>query len=270
MSNFVITVFPNESKAYAAVHALDQLHAEGSITLFDTVVVERQPDGQLAAKQKDPNGALGAGLGAVLGSMIGVFGGPIGFAIGAVAGGAVGGTTAHVHFAVSDEFLEDIAKTMNPGDYAVLAEVSERWTAPIDTRMRELGATVIREKRSDYVDDLIEKRTQASWAEIEAFKTQKQTEHAARKAERREGRLDDRIVDVRDRLQRVADKARTRLDDTKRELETKLQALDDQAKKATPEVKHDIEERVTELRKDFGERERKLSNAIALAQEALQ
>jgi aminopeptidase N len=162
--------------------------------------------------------------------------------------------------------LEAITRTMPPGDYAVLAEVSERWTAPIDTRMRALGATVIREQRSDVVDDLIARRTDAHRAAVERWKA----ERAARKVERAEAKLEDGLGNARELLQRVAERAQERLDDTRRELHQKLCALDRQASMATPEARQQIEQHIAEIRRDFGERERRLSHAFEVAQQALQ
>ena len=99
---------------------------------------------------------------------------------------------------------------------------------------------------------------------------ERKTEHASRKAERMETRLDDHIVEARERLQRVADRARDRLDSTKAELQEKLGALEAQTKKANPEVKQQIEQHIADIRKDFRERERKLSHAFELAEQALQ
>lgn len=90
------------------------------------------------------------------------------------------------------------------------------------------------------------------------------------KAERKEARLDDHIFEVRERFQRMANRARARLDSTKVEMQEKLEALQGQAKKAKPEVKQQIEQHIAEIRKDFTERERKLSHAFELAQQALQ
>ena len=232
MSTFVIAVFLDELEAAQGVHALTQLHAEGSITLYDALVVQRQPDGTLATKQREPTPAVATGISAVLGALFGLFGGPVSLV---------------VPGEVSDELLEDVADEMQPGDYAVLAEVSEPWTALIDTRMRALGATVLREQRSDVVDDLLARRAQAHRAAIEGS-----------------------VGDARERLQRIADKAHQRLEDTRRELRQKLIALDDQAKKAMPEVRRQIEQRIAEIRSDFGERERKLSQAFQAARQTLQ
>jgi len=266
MSTFVVSVFPNEAKASEGLHVFKELHGEGSITLYDSVVVERQADGTLATKERAPTEGLMTGVGALLGALVGMFGGPAGALIGAAAGTAIGGGSAIVRGNVSDEFLEDVAKKMKPGDFAVLAEVSERWTGPIDTRIRELGGTVLRETRDDVIDDLMEKRAQSHKAAVEARKA----ERANVKAAQTEAKLDDQIQAARERLQRVADKAQDRLDETRRELEEKLEALDEQAGKATSEMKEEIQRRVAEIRKDFGERQKKLSKAFEIARQALQ
>jgi len=77
------------------------------------------------------------------------------------ADGVAGGIGGYVHGQVSDELLEDISKQMKPGMFAVLAEVSEPWTAPVDTLMEALGGKVLRENRRDVVDDIIEKRAES-------------------------------------------------------------------------------------------------------------
>lgn len=266
MSKFVVVTFPDETKAYQGVSALNELHGEGSITLYGTLVVERGADGKLITKQRTSEAAIGVGLGSLFGALVGVFGGPVGVAVGLAAGGTVGGLGGYVHGQVSDEFLEDVTGAMNAGTFAVLAEVSEPWTAPIDARMAPLGGKVLRENREDAVDDLIEKRVEARRAYLDEKKVARQT----RKAEKMQAHLDEDIADARDKLQRTADKARIRLDETKKELLEKLRTLEEQAARAKPGTKEQIEERIAEIRKDFAEREQKLAHAWEVAQEALQ
>jgi len=266
MSKFIVCVFPNEKKAYEGVHAFKELHAEGSISLYDVLVVERAADGKLSMKERTYDDAfVRSGLGAVVGGLIGVFGGPPGVAIGLTAGGLLGGGHALLRGDVTDEFVEDIVEGMAPGSYAVLAEVQEDWTSPVDTRMEALGGRVLRETRRDATEDLIEKRAETHRAEVD----ERRAARASRKADNMERKLDDEIVQVQARLQRTAEKARERLAAGKQELEERVQNLQQQATKAKPDVRQRIGKRITAMRQDFGERERKLSHAIDLAQEAL-
>jgi uncharacterized membrane protein len=266
MSKFVVAIFEDESKAYEGVSAFNVLHQEGSITLYGTIVVQRDEGGKVATKQRTPEAEVGTGLGSLLGAVIGVLGGPAGAAIGLAAGGLAGGLGGYVHGQVSDEFLEDVTHALEPGMFAVLAEVSEPWTAPVDTRIEALGGEVLREERKDVVDDVIEKRTAAQRAWLDEKKAARRTH----KAQDMQASLDEDIEDARGKLQRIADKARQRLDQTKQEMEDKLKTLQEQGNKAKPEVKKEIDERIAEVRNQFREREQKLTQAYDIAQQALQ
>jgi len=195
-----------------------------------------------------------------------VFGGPVGLAAGFVGGGAAGTLAGFTAGDVSEDLLEDVAKEMKPGTFAVLAEVSEPWTAPVDTRMQALGGTVLRENRGDVVESILEKRSneQKEWLD------EKKSDHQTKKAQRMQANLEQEIADARDQIQRTAEKAKKRLDQTKQEMDEKLKTLQAQAAKAKPDVKKDIDERIAQIRADYEERQQKLSRAWDAAQEALQ
>ena len=265
MNKFVVLVLPDENRAYKAVEALRELHDEGSVTVFGAVVVQRDAKGALSIKRRDED-LVGLGAGALAGGLIGLLGGPAGVVAGVAVGGVAGGWRDLLHAEVSDEFLEQIQADLAPGKFGVVAEIAEEWTAPIDSRMQALGATIVREPREAFIDDLIAKRADSRSAELAQWKAR----HSGAKAERMESRLAEEIEGVRQKLQRTAEKARERLDHTREEMEAKLTALQAQAAKASPEVKARVQERIAELRRDFDEREKKLAQAYQLTQQALQ
>jgi uncharacterized membrane protein len=117
MDNFVVVVFPDEEKAHEGKRALEQLHREGVVTVYETAVLQRASDGTLT---------IARGLSPLL------------------------------HTVVRDEFLERIQRDLGPGKSAVLAEVREEEPAGIDQRMMALGGTVSREARKDFVGRHIE------------------------------------------------------------------------------------------------------------------
>ena len=199
MSTFIIATFPDEAKAYEGAAALNDLHDDGSITLYEAVVVEREADGKLELKRGVPDQTLG--------------------------------------------LFEDVARNMTAGAFAVLAEVAESGTGPVDARIGALGGKVVRETPG--------------------------AARATKKAEHMEASLDQEIADARDKLQRSADKARQRLEETKHELDERLKTLEEEAATASPEVRHRIDERIAQLRQEFGEREEKLSRAWEIAQRAV-
>ncbi len=278
MSTFAVIVFPDEKKAYEGLHALQDLHAEASLTVWGTDVLRRDPDGRLSIVKRDDQGPLGTGLGALAGGLIGLFGGPIGAAVGVAVGATAGGVGDLVHFGVSEEFLTAIERDLAPGKFAVIAEIDEEWVVPLDSRMEQLGAKVVREDRLTFAEDTLEKRVNARKARLAQLKA----EHAQRKAERAKERagskaetmlqklLTEEIEDERRKLERIADKSEKRLDSAKEELAAKIQALRAQASGASPEVRNRIEARIVDVTNEFVEREQKLERAKELTRQALQ
>lgn len=276
MSKFAVVIFRDEKKAYEGLHALQELHAEGSLTVFGTCVLQRDTAGKVSVLKGEDAGPVGTAVGALAGGLVGLFGGPAGAAAGAILGGTGGIVRDVVHVEVSDEFLQAIEHELAPGDFAVVAEMSEDWVAPLDTRMQELGGEVVREERETFRDELIERRVRAEKAEL----ARRKAEHARRKAERAAERagskaekqqqaLNAEIDDARKKLAKMADKAERRLDDVKQEFSAKLQALQDQAARAKPEVRSRIDERIAEIRREFTDREQALTRAKELTDEAL-
>lgn len=265
MSEFVVVTFPDEAKAYEGRHALQVLHDEGSLTVYATAVVRREPGGSLTVKESSPDGPIGTVLGMLVGALVGAFGGPVGMAAGATAGTVLGGTRDLLHLGVSDDFLGETEKDISPGKYAVIAEISEDWTAPLDLSMNAIGGKVIREPLEEFVDEQFQRRADAWKRQIQRAGQ----ERASARAERMEARTDAQVEEQRKRLQAFAQKARRQLEDRKTELNSKLKALQDQAAKAEPAVRGRIDQRISDLRHEFDNREQKLKRAYELTQEAL-
>jgi uncharacterized membrane protein len=278
MSKFAVMVFPDEKKAYEGLHVLQELHAEGSLTLWGTDVLRRDAEGRISIVKRDDQGPLGTGLGTLAGGLVGLFGGPVGAVVGMAVGATAGGVGDLVHLGVSEEFLAAVERDLAPGKFAVIAEISEEWVIPLDSRMEELGAKVVREDRLAFAEDALEKRVNAGKARLAQLKA----EHAQRKAERSKERagtkaeammqklLTEEIEDERRKLENIAEKSEQRLDSAKQELAAKIEALRAQASGANPEVRNRIEQRIADVRNEFAEREQKLERARELTQQALQ
>ena len=58
-------------------------------------------------------------------------------AVGASLGGLAGVLFDVSKSGVDVSFLDDVAKTLTAGKVAVLAEVDESWTTPVDTRLQQ-------------------------------------------------------------------------------------------------------------------------------------
>ena len=96
---------------------------------------------------------MGALLGALAGPAGAAVGAAGGAAIGAATGGIVGGAVDLDRATTRDQAVDETTFVLGIGQHAVMADVSENWTAPIDSRMRELGGVVYRRAKSDLEDD---------------------------------------------------------------------------------------------------------------------
>lgn len=130
MDNYVAIVFDSDAKAYDGLHALWKLDADGDVTVHGAAVIHRDASGviDVATKETEPGVRTAVGIG--IGVLLGALAGPIG----AAGGGAAG-------------------LTLPRGKSAVIAEVSEDWTTPIDTMAQRLGGTVYRRGKGDIRND---------------------------------------------------------------------------------------------------------------------
>jgi uncharacterized membrane protein len=234
MSKFVVVVLQDEKKAYEALHAIKALHDEGTVTYYGSAIVERKADGKLDVKQTVDEGPLGLATGSLVGGLLGLFGGPAGAAIGFAAGGMVGSVRDVLHAGVGGDFIEKVTRDLEPGKFAVIAELSEEWTAPIDMKMEAFGGKVVRQDRDEFMDDQLEKQ----------------------------------VDEARQALEKTSARARERFTQKKQEMNAKIKALKEQADKADAELQTRIEQRIAEIRTDLQAREQKLNEASKLVAQA--
>ena len=220
MNRMVVVTFPNEDKAYQGKEALWQLDAEGSIAVYACLVVAKNPDGTTSVKQENTAGPLGTLVGTSLGSFIGLLGGPTGLAIGAAAGLAAGVAADLDNSRIGEDFIDDVRKALAPGKVAVVAEVEEDWTTPVDSRMEKLGGVVFRRAMSAVHDTANDEDTAAIKADIAELKAEQAQAHAERKA-----KLQERLNQLDSKLQGRLQKGKERREAAERAAQAKVAFL---------------------------------------------
>lgn len=156
MRNYIAAVFRDKSKAYEGLHGLWQLDEVGDITVHGTTVVHRDAFGQIQVDTKETHPALATAVGVGVGALLGLFAGPVGIAVGvaagaglgAAAGGIVGGFADLGRAETRDNALADAAFVLGIGESAVIADVTEDWTSPIDNLILRLDGSVFRRPQS--------------------------------------------------------------------------------------------------------------------------
>jgi len=196
MDRMLVVVFDTENKAYEGKKALQQLDDEGSIAVYAYAVVAKNADGTATVRQGDDSGPLGTLVGTSLGTLIGLIGGPVGAAVGATAGLVAGGTVDLNNAGVGEDFIDDVQQQLVPGKFAVVAEIQEDWTTPVDTRMEAIGGTVFRRALSEVKHTLDNEETAAMKADL----AQMQAEHAQAHADRK-AKLGEKISQLESKIQ---------------------------------------------------------------------
>lgn len=246
METMIVVIFDNETKTYEASRALIQLDAEGSIATHAAAVLSKQADGTVTIKQADGDFPIRTVVGTAIGSLIGLLGGPVGVAVGGGTG-AIAGSVGDLYVAgVNTDFLNEVGTALTPGKYALVANISEEWTTPVDTRMEGLGGIVFRTARSAFEYDQMAKDEALLRAEIGQLKA----EHARAKADRK-AKLQSKIDQLNAKLQKKLDQGKQRSEQIMRETEAKVEALQAKAAKYQGEIKAAMERRIQELREQY-------------------
>ncbi|MFI5182613.1 MAG: DUF1269 domain-containing protein [Thermoanaerobaculia bacterium] len=178
----LVVVFDNEKKAFEGESSLKQLEREGSFSIYAGAVVVKHADGTVSVKQLDDSGPIGTLAGTAVGSLIGVLGGPVGLAIGAASGLALGALYDADDIRVGSDFVDDVTKMLTPNKVAVVAEVEEEWTTPVDTRMEALGGVVFRRALWEVREKIRNEEIAAMKADLAQLKSEISKAHADRKA----------------------------------------------------------------------------------------
>jgi uncharacterized membrane protein len=205
MDRMLVVIFDRESKANEGKNALFQLEEDGTILIYACAIVARNADGTATVRQSDDPRPVGTLVGTTLGALIGLLGGPVGAVLGANAGLVIGGTVDVSHARIGEDFVEDVRKELSPEKFALVAEIQEEWTDPVDTRMEALGGTVFRRALSEVRHTVNEENIAAMKADHAQMKAEHAQAHVDRKA-----KLQEKINQLDSKIQAQLEKSKER------------------------------------------------------------
>ncbi|HUL91003.1 MAG TPA: DUF1269 domain-containing protein [Burkholderiales bacterium] len=232
MERMLTVIFDNEKKAYEGKSALRQLDLEGSITVYAGAVVTKHADGTLSVKQYDDFGPLGTLTGTAIGSLIGLLGGPAGVVAGGLSGLTVGTLYDLDNALVGQDFVEDVMKSLTPNKVAIVAEVEEEWTTPVDTRMEALGGSVFRRALVEVRKTARDEEVAVMKDELAKLKEEMRNADASRKA-----KLKEKSDQLQARIDAVQAKAKDRRAQFEARAKAKLEILKKNAAAAGRAIK---------------------------------
>jgi len=227
MDRMLVVVFDKENKAYEGKRALQQLDGEGSISVYAYTVLTKNADGTATVKQGDDVGPIGTLLGTSFGTLIGVLGGPVGMAVGAATGMAAGSTLDLNNLRVGSDFIDDVQKVLSPNKVALIAEIDEDWTTPVDTRMEAIGGTIFRRALSEVKQATNEEDIAAMKADLAQIKA----EHAKAQADRK-AKLQGKINQLDSKIQAQLQRAKEQREAAEHQAQEKVKILKAKAQAA--------------------------------------
>lgn len=143
MTELIVLAFDNDKAAFEVRDKLIELQKSQLIKLADAAVAVRLPDGKVKVKQVVDLAAEGALGGAFWGLLAGIlFWMPfMGMALGTLLG-ALSGSMAD--YGVDDDFIQDVAKTIEPGHSALFLLVLQATTDRVVDAIKQWHPTVLR------------------------------------------------------------------------------------------------------------------------------
>jgi uncharacterized membrane protein len=148
--NVVVATFGRRNQASDAARDIGQL-SDDVADVMNAAIVEKDPLGNMRVlDNKGLGGARGTTVGvaggALVGALVGLLAGPAGAAAGAAAGsaiatgaatgalggGAVGAVLDVIDRGMKDDTLDRVGGWLTPGRWALVMEVEEAATAPVD------------------------------------------------------------------------------------------------------------------------------------------
>ena len=159
----IIATFENRNQAYDAAKEIDKLD-ESVIHVESGAIVEKDMAGNINWLDDDglatPWGGIGgATAGALLGALVGTLAGPAGTltgaqvgaasaATGSVLGGTLGTTADLADTGLKADYIDAVSGRLLPGHAALVAEVDEYSTLPVDEAIWRNGGVVFRHPTS--------------------------------------------------------------------------------------------------------------------------
>ena len=261
----LIAVFDTETKAYEGLSALKGLHENGDITLYANAVINKDQNGQIRIKDSSDEGPIGTGVGLFTGSLIGLLGGPVGLAVGALTGTMAGLIYDVSVDDVNSTFADDVSAALSNGKTAVVCEIDETWTVPVDTKMQALGGQVFRRLRYEVEDDQLNREAESISNEYkqlkEEFKEAKESDKA---------KINASIEKLQNKAKVVNDRLKKKMADSKSQFSAKVNAINDQLKNAGDRRKSKLQKRIDVLTEENNARTTKLKQAAKLVGEAFE
>ena len=149
MADAIAILFDNDEDGILALRDLRTLEETGQISLADTAVVARNPEGELYVRNELDSGTE---TGMTVGGLVGALFGPLGLVAGVVGGGAIGGQTENK---VDDELVDEVERSIGPDRSALFLAIKEAEADPLVSTLSAYRGRILRSTLSADAEEVL-------------------------------------------------------------------------------------------------------------------
>ncbi len=246
MEKMLVVIFDSEDKVKEGADALKALDREGTVSVYAGAIIKKNQNGTVTALDYQEEWPIRTVSGTAIGSLIGLLGGPVGVLLGASSGAMVGAFADLYKAGVSADFLDETASSLSPGKYALVADISEEYMIPLDTKMENIGGEVFRARKEYVEEEQLEKDVDELDADIDRMEKEMADSRAEHKA-----KLKAKIEKAKQKRERKIEQLKQRRAQMEKEHQQKIEALKAKAAKAHDDRKAAIEARITQINDSY-------------------
>lgn len=257
MKKLLVAIFDSNAEAFESAVALRSLHRDGDITIFGSLVLEKDEQGNISIKQGKSSTGKGWALGLLAGSLVGSLGGSTGVVIGASVGGLTGLFTDFHRVGIDASFIDEVSDKLEPGLSMLIVDLDESWTMPVDLRIEENNGIVFRRNRDEVIDEQLQRESAAIKEELQELKAERSELNKEVKLSMQKRRQS--LIKKSKSMQQIIS---TRLEDIQLETSKKTEALKAQLLTASEKSKSKIEQRLKKLQREEKQSKEKLVSSL--------
>jgi uncharacterized membrane protein len=145
----VVAVFKTQNDAYDTAEDIKKLDMQdgGMLHVRQAAFITKDLKGNVSVPETEGNevpwGTLG---GPIVGGLLGLIAGPAGAAVGGATGLFMGWGADMMHLGISEDYVESVSSEVDPGDSALVAEIEEGSTEPLDKLVASHHGRILRAK----------------------------------------------------------------------------------------------------------------------------
>lgn len=143
----VVAVFKTQNDAYDAAEEMKKLDEQDGqkFHVRQAALISKDLKGNVSAPETKGNdvpwGTIG---GPIVGGLLGLIGGPAGAAIGGATGLFMGWGADMMHLGMDEDYVQSVSSEVDPGDSAIVAEIDEGSTEPLDKLVTSHHGRILR------------------------------------------------------------------------------------------------------------------------------